>query len=385
MNVSEDNSKKILIFSIAYIPFVGGAEIAVKEITNRINDIQFDMITLKFNKKWPKFERIGNVNIYRINTSKLFFPFTAFIKARELNKENKYDIIWAIMANRAGFAALFFKIFHPKIKFLLTLQEGDTLDYPKKQIGIFWILLKPLFRAIFLRADFIQVISKYLGNWAKNMRAKNPIEIVPNGVDLEKFKSQISNLKINELKEKFDIKENEKILITTSRLVEKNAIGDIIEALQYLPANVKLLILGAGLEEEKLKSQVPSFNLQDRVIFLGHIESQEVPQYLAISDVFVRPSLSEGLGSSFLEAMAAGIPVIGTPVGGIPDFLINNETGFFCEVQNPKSIAEKVNYILDEKNKEAVLKVKENACRLVAEKYNWDKIAEKMKNIFNIL
>ena len=116
MNVSEDNSKKILIFSIAYIPFVGGAEIAVKEITNRINDIQFDMITLKFNKKWPKFERIGNVNIYRINTSKLFFPFTAFIKARELNKENKYDIIWAIMANRAGFAALFFKIFHPKIK-----------------------------------------------------------------------------------------------------------------------------------------------------------------------------------------------------------------------------------------------------------------------------
>ena len=172
-------------------------------------------------------------------------------------------------------------------------------------------------------------------------------------------------------------------MITTSRLVEKNAIGDIIEALQYLPANVKLLILGAGLEEEKLKSQVPSFNLQDRVIFLGHIESQEVPQYLAISDVFVRPSLSEGLGSSFLEAMAAGIPVIGTPVGGITDFLRDNETGLFCEVNNPKSIAEKVKILLE--NGALRQKIIANAKELVVKNYDWDLIAEKMQNIFNKL
>ena len=66
-------SCNILIFSIAYIPFVGGAELAVKEITDRISaDLSFDMITLRFNKNWPKFEKIGNINIYRISSPKIF-------------------------------------------------------------------------------------------------------------------------------------------------------------------------------------------------------------------------------------------------------------------------------------------------------------------------
>jgi len=383
MDVSEDNSKKILIFSIAYIPFVGGAELAIKEITNRISDIQFDMITLQFNKNWPKFERIGNINVYRIPSPKLFFPFAAFFKALSLYKKNKYQIIWAIMANRAGFAALFFKIFHPKVKFLLTLQEGDALDYPKKQMGLFWFVLKPLFKTIFTKADYIQTISNYLAVWARNMGYKGRLEIVPNGVDLQKFKIQNSKFKINELKQELGIKDNDKILITTSRLVEKNAVEDIIEAMRYLPENIKFLILGKGPEEKKLKLKIKNLKLENRVLLMGHIEPYKVPNYLAISDVFVRPSLSEGLGSSFLEAMAAGVPVIATRVGGISDFLKNGETGLFCEVRNPQSIAEKVMEYLN--NPSRTNKIVENAQKLIRENYDWDLIAQKMGAIFNKL
>ncbi|MFH0803632.1 MAG: glycosyltransferase family 4 protein [Candidatus Tagabacteria bacterium] len=383
MSVSEDKPKKVLIFSIAYIPFVGGAEIAVKEITDRIKDAEFDMITLRFDKKWPKFEKIGNVNVYRISTSKLFFPSIAFLKGLTLRLKNKYQIIWAIMANRAGFAALFFKIFNPKVKFLLTLQEGDALDYPKKQMGIFWMLLKPLFRAIFSRTDYIQAISKYLGNWAREMRTKNPIEIVPNGVEIEKFLISNSQFLKEDFKKQLGFREDEKILITTSRLVEKNAIGDVIEALKYLPDNIKFLILGTGPLEEELKLKAKSYKLQARTMFLGHIEPEKMPQYLAISDVFARPSLSEGLGSSFLEAMAAGVPVVATPVGGILDFLKDGETGLFCEVNNPKSIAEKVKILLE--NKELREKIIKNARELVIKNYDWNLIAEKMRNIFNKL
>lgn len=375
--------KRILIFSIAYIPFVGGAELAVKEITDRIGDIQFDMITLRFNKNWPKFEKVGNVNVYRIDASKLFFPFISFFKALKLHKKNKYQIIWSIMANRAGFAALFFKIFNPKIKFLLTLQEGDALDYPEKQMGILRILLKPLFRAIFSRADYVQAISKYLADWAKDMGAKGLPEIVPNGVDIDKFKSKISDFRSNELRQELKIKEGEKILITTSRLVKKNAVTDIIEALKYLPENVRLLILGSGPLENELKFQVSSFKFQDRVIFLNHIESQDIPKYLAISDIFARPSLSEGLGISFLEAMAAGLPVIATPVGGIPDFLQDGETGLFCEVNNPKSIAEKVKILTE--NNELRGKIIKNAEELVLKNYDWNLIGPKMENIIHKL
>src|SRR3989344_9096540 len=113
INASNQSSKKILIFSIAYIPFVGGAELAVKEITDRVNDLEFDMITLRFNKNWPKFEKIGNINVYRISSPKLFFPFAAFLKAIRLNMKRRYCLVWSIMANRAGYAALFFKFTHP--------------------------------------------------------------------------------------------------------------------------------------------------------------------------------------------------------------------------------------------------------------------------------
>ncbi|MBU1102183.1 glycosyltransferase family 4 protein, partial [Patescibacteria group bacterium] len=110
---------------------------------------------------------------------------------------------------------------------------------------------------------------------------------------------------------------------------------------------------------------------------------EDVPKYLAISDVFVRPSLSEGLGNSFLEAMAAGVPIIGTKVGGIPDFLRDGETGLFCEARNPQSIAEKITLLLsDEILRQRLIA---NARKLVEEKYNWDNIAQKMGNIFEKL
>ncbi len=383
MHVSEGETKKVLIFSIAYFPYVGGAELAVKEITDRIKNFHFDLITFRFDRKLPKAEKIGNVIVYRVGGLKLFFPFIAFFKGLTLHKKYNHQIIWSVMANRAGFAALFFKFFHPDVKFLLTLQEGDVLDYPKQRAGILWPFVKFLFQRIFTKADYIQAISHYLANWAKNMRATCPIEVVPNGVDIDKFKSQISNLKSQNLKRELNLKSDDKIIITTSRLVEKNAVGDIIEALQYLPANIKLLILGAGPEEQNLKLKIKNLKLRDRVLFLGYISHKELPKYLGISDVFVRPSLSEGLGSSFLEAMAAGIPVIATPVGGIPDFLKNGETGLFCEVNNPKSIAEKVKILLE--NNDLREKIIKNAKEMVLRDYDWDLIVEKMKNIFNKL
>ena len=98
--------KRILIFSVAYHPFVGGAEIAVKEITDRIPDIEFDMITLNLSGTEPREEKKGNVMIYRIGGPgrfhKLLFPFTAFFAARRLERANPYSATLAIGAATVG-------------------------------------------------------------------------------------------------------------------------------------------------------------------------------------------------------------------------------------------------------------------------------------------
>lgn len=391
---SNDRVKKILIFSLVYYPrFIGGAEIAIKEITDRIpnEEIQFDMVTLCLDSKLPRYERIGNINIYRVgwtgdqknssdsllwylHLNKYAFILTGFVKAVSLHKKNKYDAIWSMMATYNSFAAIIFKILNTKIPFILTLQEGDPIKYIKRRA----LPLYPLFKMIFTKADCIQTISQYLADWAKDMGAKCPIVVVPNAVDFKLFSNRKSEDELDKLKQKLGKKNDDIFLITTSRLVVKNATGDTIDSLQYLPENVKFIVLGTGYQEKELKERVKDLKLENRVQFLGYIPHKDMPQYLHISDIFIRPSISEGFGNSYIEAMAAGIPVIATPVGGIVDFLKDGETGLYCEVNNPKSIAQKVEKLI--KDKESRDYIVKTALKMASDKYEWSLIASDMKN-----
>ncbi|MDP3725665.1 MAG: glycosyltransferase [bacterium] len=389
--------KRILIFSLAYSPFMGGAELAVKEITDRTgNDFSFDMVTLRFDKKLPKIETIGNITVYRIGFSKtsptfsdlrsfplhlnkLFFQFTAAIKGSQLHRRNSYDAVWALMAHSSGVPVALFHLLHPKIPYMLTLQEGDEISHIKRMMLPFY----PLFKRAFTQASVIQVISTYLGNWAYDMGFKGQVVVVHNGVDIKNFQFSISNFQKSELRKKLGIYENDKIIITTSRLVPKNAIDDIIKSLKFLPAHIKFLILGTGPDEHTLKELAKREGVESRVFFVGYVPYKNIPAYLQISDAFIRPSLSEGMGSSFVEAMVAGIPIIGTAVGGIPDFLKDNETGFVCRVKDPEHVAQKISYILDPQNRDHMEKVKKEALRIALRNHDWDKNSEIMKQLFN--
>ena len=392
--------KRILIFSLAYYPdVVGGAEVAIKEITDRIppEEIVFDMVTLRFDSTLPKFEKIGNVNVYRIGftsqspeiadlvrfpltLNKYLFPLIGFLKARALHKENPYDGIWAMMANYAGFAALFFKMKYPAVRFLLTLQEGDPIEYIKNRV----LFVYPLFVRIFKQADFVQTISHYLASFARNMGYTGPLEVVPNAVNVAHFAQEYPEQELAILKNRLGKRVGDYFLITTSRMVTKNAVDEVIRAMQLMHKGVKFLILGIGPDEEMLRKLAYEKGVADRVQFLGQIFHDEMPKYLKVSDIFIRPSRSEGLGISFLEAMAAGLPVIATPVGGIPDFLFDPDqdpgkepTGLFANINDPASIARQVERLIADPALRNRLFM--NGRTLVAEKYDWNLIVRDMK------
>jgi 1,2-diacylglycerol 3-alpha-glucosyltransferase len=102
---------------------------------------------------------------------------------------------------------------------------------------------------------------------------------------------------------------------------------------------VDLKVLGDGPLESDLKSLIKSLNLDTRVELTGHISQSDLPEYLEKASIFVRPSLSEGQGISFIEAMAAGLPVVATRVGGIPDFLRKMERlVYFAKSMIPKTL-----------------------------------------------
>lgn len=377
---------RILIFSLAYLPFIGGAELAVKEITDRITDVDFDMVTVNLDGKQPSEEMIGKIKVYRLGKglpaqagklAKYFFPFLAYQKAKELHQQNHYDIIWAIMANQAGLAALIFKNKFPKVKYLLTLQEGDSL----KSIWLRTWFMRPVYKNIYRRADSIQTISNFLKRRAAKYGYSGKIEIVPNGVNTNNFRSCLLPDECNELRQRIGLKTEDKVLITASRLVKKNGLDILIKSIKDL--EVKLIILGTGKQESKLKALTQELGLRDKVLFLGHIGHNQLPNYLKIADVFVRPSRSEGLGTAFLEAMAVGLPIIATRVGGIPDFLKDGETGLFCEVNNPRDLREKIELLLT--NQQLRQKIISQGQKLISEQYDWQKIADKMQEIFKNL
>ena len=371
--------RRVLIFSLSYYPLlIGGAEVAVKEITDRIskNEMQFDMITLG-DGRGKREEQIGNVRIFRVFGKvgifqKVLFPFVACAKARRLNRAARYDAVWAIMASYAGYAAYLFKKKQPKVPIFLTIQEGDHF---KRREGV----LSTWFRKIFAAANHIQTISNYLADWSRHMGAVCPVVVIPNGVDYEHFSAPLAPERKSALRRELGFTDQDIVLVTAGRMVYKNAVDDIISSLRHLDTSYKFLNIGTGHDESALRTQIRGLELDGRVVFKGFVSHENLPQYLQISDIFVRPSRSEGLGNSFLEAMAAGIPVIATPVGGIPDFLTDGETGFFCEVGNPKSIAQKAEKLA--KDRESRDYVVGRARELVEEKYGWANIAANMKDI----
>jgi glycosyltransferase involved in cell wall biosynthesis len=393
-------SKKILIFSLVYYPsYVGGAEVAIKEITDRIDskDIEFDMVCLRFDKNLPKVEKIGNVTIHRIgftkrnptiadlkkvplHLNKLWFQIAACFKAGKLHKKNNYNAVWAIMAHSTGVPAGLFKTFNPSVPYILTLQEGDPVDYIKRKM----LPLYPLFKRGFTKADIMQTISTFLEQWARNMGFMGPLEVIPNAVDAKYFSQEYPEDELHTLKQKIGKSADDVFIITTSRLVKKNAVDDVIKSLKFLPSRFKFLILGTGPDEDKLRTLAKSEGVYNRVKFLGFIPHSEMPKYLRISDIFTRPSLSEGMGNSFVEAMASGLPIVATQEGGIADFLfdpdLNTEkepTGLAVRPHDPKGLARQFERIISDGKLHS--RVIENGRKLAFKKYDWDLIACDMK------
>ena len=384
-NVS-NRVKRILIFSVAYQPLVGGAELAVRNITDRLFNYEFDLITCRFRSQHPAEEKIGNVRVFRVGfggtLGKYLYPVFALRLASRLHRQSPYDLIWSIMAAYAGAAALLFLRRFPAVKYLLTLQEGDALEYIQKRVRPF----RKQWQRIFRRADYIQAISQFLADWARIEGAVCPIEVVPNGVDLKKF-TPTSSPPI--LRSKTGGEREGVVIITASRLVPKNGVDILIRAMAELntkklqATSYKLQIVGSGPEEKKLKQLAKDLGVENLIQFVGEVPPEGIPQYLASADIFVRPSRSEGLGTAFLEAMASGLPVIATPVGGIVDFLADRQTGLFCKVDDPADLAKKILLLLED----GFLRdqISKNGRLLVENKYTWQEVAGQMEMVFKKL
>lgn len=196
--------------------------------------------------------------------------------------------------------------------------------------------LKDLIRLAIHQSDAVTAVSNDLINETRNLLdIMTPIDLTYNFVDKRIYYPRDSA----SLRADY-VKPHEKVLMHISNFRPVKRVGDVIDIFakvaEKMPA--KLMLVGEGPELTKIQCKIKNMGLEDRVVFLG--KQEDVAQVISLADVLLLPSEKESFGLVALEAMACGVPTIGSNAGGIPELVTHGETGFLSPIGDVESMAE---------------------------------------------
>jgi len=358
---------KIALIVYLFPPkWIAGTEIATyniaKYLAKKGNEVH--VITSR-DDEFPKTEKVDNFCIHRVNFKKIRvigvinFWFQILLEIKKINPDIVH--VQSISIALPGF-------FSKKLlkKPYIIWAQGSDVYLPDKFTKLIW-------KAVLKNASKVIALSEDMKNKLINICDKDQVIIIPNGIELEKFE----NFCQRELNHK-----TKKTILFVGTLCPVKSVNYLIKAMSIihrrLPAT-NLLIVGDGPEKEKLESLVKELNLQDCIHFTGKAPNEKIPEYMSQAHLFALPSSSEGLPLVIIEAMASGLPIVTTNVGGLPEIVKNRENGFTVESRSPEALAEKILLLLENTClcDEICKTNKENA-----KNYSWDKITQKLENVY---
>ncbi len=179
----------------------------------------------------------------------------------------------------------------------------------------------------------------------KHFNVNQDIAVIPNFIDLERFKKQ----KKDHFKTAI-CPDGEKLIVHTSNFRKVKRVEDVVKIFSNIRRHVraKLLLVGDGPERNHIETLSRDLDICDDVRFLGKLEAVE--EVLSVADLFLMPSEKESFGLAALEAMACEVPVISSNTGGLPELMLDGETGFMCDVGDVDGMSEKAILVLSDKN-----------------------------------
>lgn len=334
------------------------------------------VVTGKWKEDWQDTETIQGVRVIRVKCIKIRYIQTLLatipLYTIALNLIKKHSIDWVHAHIYPGMLVGYLLKLQAGIPFISTIQGGDIGDYDEV-FGPFKSVARSIIGFCLKRADTVHCVSNYLAEEVKKMGINNrDIVVLPNGVDVHKFKMQDVRL---------EIKGKSIKLISTSRLEKKNNLAILIELIAELiqkSYEVTLDIYGKGSLEQELEKRITDLKLRDVVSLKGYVNQNQLSKLLPNYDLFIRLSTQEGFGISFLEAMACGVVPIGTPVGGIVDIIDDGKNGYLINLQETPET--KLTQIF--RNQNTWKTVSNNARKKVENIFDWKKILPKVANLY---
>ncbi|MEA1940225.1 MAG: glycosyltransferase [Candidatus Caldatribacteriota bacterium] len=231
------------------------------------------------------------------------------------------------------------------------------------------------------KTDCITTPSESMKELIREYGIKNRIEVIPNAIKIDSFREK-NKSKCQEIKKKYHLEEDEKIILFVGRTSTEKSIDKIITALSMVMKRgikkVKLLIVGDGPNLDELKHLVQSLKIEDDVIFTGAVDYKEVQYYYKIAYLFTIASTTESFGIVNIEALASGVPVLAVSAPGAVDILTHGVDGLLTDNDVDK-FSEAMEKIIREP--ELRKKLSKGAIE-TSEKYSINTVSEKMLNLY---
>lgn len=307
----------------------------------------------------------NNINNKKI----LFFIYLlSFLKRVYVSKSNVIILNTSLNLNAVIRDSIYLLIAKLLRKEVIVFWRGwnfDNVKYLKFPYSIItWLLLKP---------DKSIVLYSEIGNVLRDFGHKN---------NIYNLTTTVSDSAFNYMLEE---REHENFnLIFMSRVEIYKGVNELLDAYSILKEkypNIKLTIAGNGGELDTLINKVRDFNIKD-VTFSGYVTGNEKYKLLADSDLFVFPSYSEGMPNAVLEAMAMGLPIVTTKVGGLNDFFIEDRMGAFVEIKNVNSLVQEIEALYLNVNKRK--SISKDNIKFASINFKKSIVYNKLKDIINI-
>ncbi len=322
-----------------YPPLGGGTAIANEYLVQefrRLKNLRLDILTSSIDQNLITAVS-PNIRLVRLNIGKnnrrlhhqSYLNLFRFFWQSTLwtwKHRNDYNLVHAFSGLPGGITAWL-----SGKPYLVSFRGADEPGYEPHH-EFFWKIIKPLMHFIYRHASHLDANSQYLKQLVLHSFSDLKIKVINNGVDTNKFHPAKKPVL-------------QPIILCTSRFGERKGVADLIQAMVKIP-RAKLLLVGSGKLEPNLKQLVTKLHLSSRVKFFGRLPHDHLPPIYRRAKLFVLPSLSESQSNSLLEALASGLPVVATNIGGNPE-LVNNHKGILVPPGDSQALAGAINQALN--------------------------------------
>lgn len=399
----------LLVADVSIAKVIGGAERVLFEQSTRLARLGHDVhiLTRRIGQHTKTRDTISGVNEWRyeadLNKNTLLFLADTYRNSKKVFEalQKEFDLELIIFHQPFSSLAVIHSPFSKRIKKIYTCLSFSFEEFLTRNIPRAGLLQKSLYRLnihtrkriearILKSCDEIVVLSQFTRHklWNVYQIPQQKVSVIPGGIDLEKFRPTNAKAAI---RKQLGLPTDKVILFTVRNLVPRMGLENLIKALEHSvrrASEVYLVLGGDGPLKADLISLARNRSLEGFIRFTGFIPEKQLPLYYQMADLFVLPTKElEGFGLVTLEAMACGLPVVGTPIGGTKEILGKFNPGFLFGDAQPDSI---VKLILEKyliiKNDPLTWRQISGQCRKFVEKhYSWKQNIDSLEQLIQKL